>query len=146
MWRWLLHSNQGSLDTILTVMLRRNVKISCETDRDFFSSTVSRSEEKKCMNFDTREKFKNAALFLRLGRTSTLIRHRNGAVRKPGKLPAVRFHAAILFKPGIQSFVVTLCVVCLSALCVSLSVVIIVSPIDKTRCFWGKQWLISLNK
>jgi len=43
------------------------------------------------------EKFKNAALFLRLGLPSTLIRHENGAFRKRSsnrrnlKTPALRF-------------------------------------------------------
>jgi len=33
-------------------------------------------------NYTTPKKFENAALFLRLGLTSTLIRHENGAFRK----------------------------------------------------------------
>ena len=49
----------------------------------------------------TPEEFENAALFLRLGFPSTLIRHENGTFRKrPShqrnlKTPALRFSAAI---------------------------------------------------
>lgn len=53
-------------------MLRRKVKISCETDEIFFASTVTRSEKKKWITFATWKKFLNATLHLRLGRSSTL--------------------------------------------------------------------------
>ena len=45
----------------------------------------------------------------------------------------------------VNLFVVTLCDVCVRLFSCKPDYCIIVSPLDKPRCFWGKQLLICLN-